>query len=541
MSELKTLVFQKVFRCQMSELISPIDLLPLPPKFQPISENIVVGKDILDLLAGSMYVDPLNIYREYIQNAADAIDEARDKGLTFPHQPDVLISLNHVERVIKIRDCGVSISTDNFVSRITSIGASQKRGKLLRGFRGVGRLSGLGYCQELIFRGRAEGDKSITEVRWDGRKLREKMRDQNFCGGLAEIVLSAVTVQTISGIGFPDRFFEVELRKISRLRNDILLNEDMVRSYLSQVAPVPFSDNFQFGEDIQKHLEMHGIRPPIRIEIDDGMGQIFHRAQNIIPLTDTVSDQVKSVEFVEYQGSDGEICAVGWIIDHSYAGSIPKRHGLGGIRLRAGNIQIGNESILADFFPEPRFTGWAIGDIHVISPKILPNGRRDEFEPSTHYAHLQSELILQAKRITQQIRGRSALRNRTRSIQLQLNTAQAWINAAIENPLPPILINAIREVAELKLAQAVSDTARFMNESEDHILTTARISELEIALAQLHTHVEFFEAPVNFKNSLERPLAAAAKAILCSAKTPKAGIDLSVEVLKAIENSLPLH
>ena len=37
----------------------------------------VVGKDVLELLSTAMYVDPLTIYREYVQNAADAIDEAR--------------------------------------------------------------------------------------------------------------------------------------------------------------------------------------------------------------------------------------------------------------------------------------------------------------------------------------------------------------------------------------------------------------------------------------------------------------------------------
>ena len=370
-----------------------------------------------------MYINPLNIYREYVQNAADAIDEAHDKGLSFTRQPDVEILFNHVERSVKIRDSGIGIPSSEFVQRLTTIGASQKRGKQLRGFRCVGRLSGLGFCQELIFRSRAEGDSKVSEIRWDGRTLREKMRDQNFNGGLVEIIQAAVTVNTAPADGFPNRFFEVELRKVSRLRNDLLLNEDTVRGYLSQVAPVPFKKDFQFGREIQKHLETHGVRAPIHIEINDGKGQIFHRVQNEILLTDTAFDPVRAIEYVEYQGADGEICAIGWITDHSYAGAIPKKHGLGGIRLRAGNIQIGDESILANFFPEARFAGWAIGDIHIISPKILPNGRRDEFEPSMHYSHLQEELTLQAKKITQLIRERSAQRNRLRSVQQQLGAA----------------------------------------------------------------------------------------------------------------------
>ena len=46
-----------------------------------ISKQITVGKDILELLTSGMYLDPLTIYREYIQNSADSIEKAVSKGL----------------------------------------------------------------------------------------------------------------------------------------------------------------------------------------------------------------------------------------------------------------------------------------------------------------------------------------------------------------------------------------------------------------------------------------------------------------------------
>ncbi len=513
----------------MSAVVTKINISSITNRPKQVTDSIVVGKDVLDLLAGSMYVDPLNIYREYVQNAADAIDEARDKGLKFSELPDVEISFNQLDRVVKIRDQGTGVPSNEFVQRLTSIGSSQKRGKKLRGFRGVGRLSALGYCQELIFRSRAEGEKNVSELRWDGRILREKMRDQDFEGGLAEIVQAATSFNLLPGDEYPNRFFEVEMRKISRVRNDILLNEDIVRSYLSQVAPVPFSNEFKFRQEIQSHLEAHGIRAPIHIEISDGKGQVFHRAQNNIFLRDSVSTQVNSIKLVEYRGSDGEICAIGWIGDHAYAGSIPKRHGLGGIRLRAGNIQIGDELILAEIFPEARFAGWAIGDIHVISPKILPNGRRDEFEPSTHYSHFQTELAIQAKNITQLIRERSAQRNRLRTVQQQLGAAEVWIKAANERPLPPLLIKVIQGVADLKLMQAAKESAKLKEESDDHAIAVNKILELQAELIELSPH--------SANNELDKPLATALKVILSSAKNPVAGIDLAVEVLSAIDET----
>jgi len=39
-------------------------------------EHVVVGKDVLELLSSAMYVNQLTIYREYIQNSIDSIEEA---------------------------------------------------------------------------------------------------------------------------------------------------------------------------------------------------------------------------------------------------------------------------------------------------------------------------------------------------------------------------------------------------------------------------------------------------------------------------------
>ena len=139
-----------------------IDISGLQTKPTPINEEVIVGKDILDLLTGSMYIDPLNIYREFIQNSADAIDLAKKNNLTFNEEPYIRFNLDHSKRTVKVRDNGISLNSSVFVSRIVAIGGSKKRGEKLRGFRGIGRLSGIGYCQKIIFRGKTENDKKVT-------------------------------------------------------------------------------------------------------------------------------------------------------------------------------------------------------------------------------------------------------------------------------------------------------------------------------------------------------------------------------------------
>src|SRR5687768_17212985 len=74
------------------------------------TQEIVVGKDVLELLSTSMYVEPLTIYREYTQNAADAIDQAREQGLLGSSVPGRLdITIDAASRSIRIRDNGTGI------------------------------------------------------------------------------------------------------------------------------------------------------------------------------------------------------------------------------------------------------------------------------------------------------------------------------------------------------------------------------------------------------------------------------------------------
>src|SRR5262249_49005097 len=127
-------------------------LVSIKSDWTPIDNQPLVGKDVLELLSSAMYIDPLSIYREYVQNAADSIDEANGRHLLNGNdQGRIDIAINPQERKIRIRDNGIGLGRAAFVDTLISLGASKKRGSKERGFRGVGRLGGLGYCQELIF------------------------------------------------------------------------------------------------------------------------------------------------------------------------------------------------------------------------------------------------------------------------------------------------------------------------------------------------------------------------------------------------------
>ena len=55
-------------------------------------------------------------------------------------------------------------------------------------------------------------------------------------------------------------------------------------------------------------------------------------------------------------------------------------------------MQVGDEDIFANSFPEARFNSWVVGELHVLDRRILPNGRRDDFEHNAPYATLVNQL-----------------------------------------------------------------------------------------------------------------------------------------------------
>jgi len=73
------------------------------------AQDILVGKDVLELLSTAMYLDPRTLFREYIQNAADGIDEALALGLLELARGRIDVYVDPLEREIRIRDNGIGI------------------------------------------------------------------------------------------------------------------------------------------------------------------------------------------------------------------------------------------------------------------------------------------------------------------------------------------------------------------------------------------------------------------------------------------------
>ena len=401
----------------MSTNIVPITIKESP--WQNLAGEIVIGKDILELLSSSMYVDPMTIYREYAQNAADSIDQARADGQLAADAGKVTINIDVPGRNVKVRDNGTGIGHADFANRLTAFGASKKRGRGARGFRGVGRLAGIGYCQELIFRSRVAGETKVSELRWDCKKLKTILRSSEEHHDLRDAVGQVVELRRIPATDFPERFFEVELRGIIRHRNDQLLSAAAINTYLSQVAPVPFRPDFPFRDQILKHVSSHVRLGDLRVEIGEGGEHVYRPHGESMEIGIGVSDAFSNVELLNIEGIDGETACVGWILHHGYTGALPAACNVRGLRVRCGNIQVGDDRMFEELFPETRFNAWSVGELLIIDPRIVPNGRRDHFEQSVHFHNLLTHLTPVAREITRRCRTSSVQRKWARDFDLR--------------------------------------------------------------------------------------------------------------------------
>ncbi len=407
--------------------VRPVDVEP------PQGEPAVIGKDLLELISSAMYVEPLTVFREYVQNAADAIDEARTAGvLTDDDGGMVEIQLDPGVRSIRIRDNGMGIAADQFESRMRAIGASNKRGTMARGFRGVGRLAGLAYAQRLIFRSRAAADEPVKEITWDCRRLRAGIKSQSVVG-LGDFVTEITAVTNASG-DYPPRFFEVELAGVVRQGDDRLLRPETVSDYLAQVTPVPFAQEFALGREIEAFLAPHRSAPPLAITVNGG-DRLVRPYRDETPAGQRSDIRLRELSTFEVPGMDGSLAAVGWVAHHDYDGAIPSAARIKGLRARVGDLQIGGSSLLEEIFPEARFSSWTVGEVHVLDPKILPNGRRDNFEQNGHYANLLNHLSPVARDIARRCRSSSADRQRTRAFETQAATVDEQLDVLEQGAL----------------------------------------------------------------------------------------------------------
>lgn len=375
-----------------------------------------VGAEVFQLVTLGMYNNPLAIYREYIQNAADSFSLAGLAGGT------VRITINRPQSTITILDNGPGLSREQAVRALLPLAQSEKPRNRSRGFRGIGRLSGLAFADDVTFLTRCRPEEPITRVRWDGEKINRLRYDSALSW---ETIRACVQVDTITDVERPSHFFEAQIRGIGRHAAGIVLNEKLVRNYVGEVCPVPMTQDFAYAGEISGLFPRRRQPLTLRVEFEGDPDPITRPHLNTIRFSDERSDTFTEFERVRIPALNGSRdAAVGWVLHSSYQGAIPRGLGIRGIRARIGNIQVGDETTFDHLFSEERFNRWCVGEIHVQDTEMIPNARRDYFEPGPRLRNFENHVAAICGEVANRCRRASKARNAKRKLQTLLRDAE---------------------------------------------------------------------------------------------------------------------
>lgn len=374
-------------------------------------EQTKVGAGLLEIIGQGMYSQPLHCIREYVQNAFDSIRTARRDGLLGDGEGCMTLSFDEEGAILRLRDNGTGIGFDEASQKLRSLGSSEKtvsRGSVSEnaGFRGIGRMAGLTYCDTLLFR-TSTGNGEGAEVTFNARGIKALGSRELVKVDLAETIDEFSDVSRIDEHN-QERYFEVELRGCSNHLKDMR----SIVEYLEQVAPVPFDNTWIFRADIEQiaaSVDCSSSLDTMDICVVDSDGNVkkkitrafrkrFQSGQN------RVIDVDRVLELSPDAGAEAGWW--GWIAEFGRDGAL-KSVPYAGLRLRQHNIEIGDGSIIRDQFKSKHLADWVFGEIHIVDGNIIPNAQRDNFEASDYWERMKEEFRNVASNIEASIRKES--------------------------------------------------------------------------------------------------------------------------------------
>jgi len=378
-----------------------------------------IGAFVLETLTTGMYTNPLDTLREYVQNSFDAIREAERCNALLDGAGRIEIAIDAKSRTLTLRDNGMGIPVDQVNARLVNIGMSSKSIQSDAGFRGIGRLAGIAYCDRLVFTTQAKDERDCSSVTFDCRELRSAMSPQvKQIKELADVIGSHASVNQ-EKVGKKEHYCQVRMESINEAGQPFL-DWTAIETYLSQVAPVGLdTQSFVHSSTIMHWLKSHKIvLPTVSIIINAGTTtrQVFKPYRKITYTTAQEKHKidVKSIRFFP-QEVDPNCPYWGWYAETNCPGIIGDDT-VAGLRLRKANFGIGMADRMTEIFAGAsesyaRLNKYFMGEIHVQHPDVIPNARRDGFEDSREWAEIRKSLVEFARERSREVYQLSQARN----------------------------------------------------------------------------------------------------------------------------------
>ena len=354
------------------------------------------GGFVLETLTIGMYGEARNAIREYIQNGFDSIQRAIIELEILPTGDGLIeIELAEDRRSLTIRDNGAGLPTKTAADVLTRVGASSKSHSKYAGFRGIGRLAGIVFSDTVTFTTKAKNEHEQTTVIFDAKAMRAAMSPVTGSrkSALGLIKESVVAFRSHS----PDankHFFEVKLEGFTDAPSECYSPKEMY-DFVSQVAPVPYSDDFPYLNELQNAARQFDIPiEEVQVTIKDGNAE-----------REAVTKQYGA----SYEFDSGTIqlnaCDIhhsetnqwwAWVGKKAESGAYTNSR-VSGLRVRVRNIQIDETAVIRGIFRDHapshvRFQDYFLGEVFIQPRALVPNARRDGFEENAAWKHIRNEL-----------------------------------------------------------------------------------------------------------------------------------------------------
>jgi len=237
--------------------------------------NANVGAGIISIITESLYDKPIVVFREYVQNSVDSFRKSGGDPSKYVSQ------IWNDKNNLCFLDNGNGIEFASFESVMLNIGTSDKVRTIDIGYKGIGRLSGIPYCDTLSFINIISFKNSkFQKFSVDGRKY-DEIKSQGISGLSFSQIMSEIGTYTeevgngeLSEIksmlnshseifAQQDKGFLVILEDINYILKTTIATNQIVTA-LGWLLPVKFNENL-----IKEHDNIRNLFEELEKPVDN--------------------------------------------------------------------------------------------------------------------------------------------------------------------------------------------------------------------------------------------------------------------------------
>jgi len=331
-----------------------------------------IGAEVLEIISGALYTNPLHVIREYIQNAVDG-------GASEVH-----IDVREQEIVISDNGRGMGLQD---LDDARKIAISRKSRDAEIGFRGIGIYSSFSVCDRLEVVTRTASDGAAYRMQFDYKEMRAQIAKAR--EGIVDPV-SALDVleqhtsirdapQDLASVKPEGSFTTVRLTNPAHRFSSRLAEPDLLSNYLVSTVPLDFSDDFVHASAIRTAVAQHVpklklIRVVLKLGSQSQKVVVQPVAEGLLPPTMQVLEDP----------DNGETVAFVWACLNRERRAI-KPTQLQGFLVRVKGFAIGDRQYARQLWGRRGYGvlyPWYAGEVYVLDRSITPTAERNDLEES---------------------------------------------------------------------------------------------------------------------------------------------------------------